>query len=245
MKRLAALLAIAVAFGAMFLTSAAGARDVQEGPVEIEQCRTIDKPGSYRLVNNLVASTHDCLVITADFVTIDLAGFSITGLAFGPRGLGILALPSSSTAPLRGIAVRNGSLSALGVDLGSANGSIVEGLRVFGVPPVGIIANGIVKGNIVVGAGIGAGAGPAVITTGIVTGNYVTGSRKTGIFIGEGSTVIGNTATNNLGTGIEVSCPSNVTDNTAVNNGGAVPPPNNTNLLLHGDGCHSEDNVAP
>jgi hypothetical protein len=49
MKRLAALLAIAVAFGAMFLTSAAGARE----PTGIEKCQTISHPGSYKLVNDL------------------------------------------------------------------------------------------------------------------------------------------------------------------------------------------------
>jgi parallel beta-helix repeat protein len=50
-------------------------------------------------------------------------------------------------------------------------------------------------------------------------------------------TVIGNTATHNTEFGIVADCPSNLTDNTAVNNG--------TNLVLNGDGCHSEDNVAP
>jgi hypothetical protein len=156
MKRLAALLAIAVAFGAMFLTSAAGARE----PTQIKTCRTISQPGSYELVNNLVA-TGDCLVITADFVTIDLAGFSIEGGGFG--GVGVLA-----SGQLLGIAVRNGSLSdfRVHVDLSSANGSIVEGLRVFGGPNIGIIANGIVKGNIVSGVGLGPGVGPAVIATG-------------------------------------------------------------------------------
>jgi hypothetical protein len=49
--------------------------------------------------------------------------------------------------------------------------------------------------------------------------------------------VIGNTATHNTEFGIVADCPSNLTDNTAVNNG--------TNLVLNGDGCHSEDNVAP
>jgi hypothetical protein len=46
---------IALALGAMMLVPVAGARtqDAQEGPIEIEKCRTIDKPGSYTLVNNL------------------------------------------------------------------------------------------------------------------------------------------------------------------------------------------------
>jgi hypothetical protein len=239
MKRLAALLTIAVAFGAMFLTSAAGARE----PTEIEKCQTISHPGSYKLVNNLTFSGSPfgaCLVITANFVTIDLAGFSITS---GPTG--ILALPPSGR-PLRGIAVRNGSISDsfVGVDLGSAIGSIVEGLILFplGGPGTGIIANGIVKGNVAGGAGAGSSGRAVIEATGIVTGNYVLGSRNVGISIGEGSTVIGNTVTGAFFTGMVVSCPSNVTDNTAVGNGRAPVFPN---LVLNGDGCNNTNNVAP
>jgi hypothetical protein len=243
MKRLAALLAIAVAFGAMFLTSAAGARE----PTGIEKCQTISHPGSYKLVNDLTITGPpegaSCLVITADFVTIDLAGFSITN--GGEAAVdGIAASPPSGE--LRGIAVRNGSISGafgVGVDLGSAIGSIVEGLRVFlsgGGFGTAIIANGIVKGNIAFGADLF--VGPAMEATGIVTGNYVAGGRSDGLVIGQGSTVIGNTATGASRSGIDVSCPSNVSNNTAVGNGTVSHSPN---LVLTGDGCRSEDNVAP
>jgi hypothetical protein len=112
--------------------------------------------------------------------------------------------------------------------------SIVEGLRVvegFPIPiTTGITASGIVKGNTVSGYATGISA------TGTMTGNYAV-NNHTGIKIGQGSTVIGNTATNNTAFGIVADCPSNLTDNTAVNNG--------TNLVLNGDGCHNEDNVAP
>jgi hypothetical protein len=87
MKRPATLFPIALALGAMILVPRAGAQaqDVQEGPTEIEKCQTIDKPGSYKLVNNLTPATQAvCLDITASFVTIDLAGFSISG----PSGAG-------------------------------------------------------------------------------------------------------------------------------------------------------------
>jgi hypothetical protein len=152
-------------------------------------------------------------------------------------------LPSSGE--LRGIAVRNGSISGgFGVDLGSALGSIVEGLRVdvAGNPGIAIAANGIVKGNIAFGDGLGPGAGLAIDATGVVTGNYVIGSREVGISIGQGSTAIGHTVTGAFGTGIFVSCPSNLTDNTAVNNG---KMPGTANLQLNGDGCNNTNNVAP
>jgi parallel beta-helix repeat protein len=252
MRRPAVLFPIVLALGAMTLApwASAQAQDSrQEGPIEIEKCQAIEKSGSYKLVNNLIfkgPAGGSCLSITADFVTIDLAGFTITGPGFiiGPAAVGstpIAAQPSSGN--LQGIAVRNGSISNFtnGVALG-ADGSIVEGLRVFGgrCPcSVGIdVANGIVRGNIVVGfAGPPSVASVGIIANGILTGNSVSGSRDIGIFaFGQGSTVIGNTATNNFEVGIEVGCPSNVTDNTAVNNGG--------NLLL-GDGCNNTNNVAP
>ena len=52
---------------------------------KITTCQTISQPGSYELANNLTA-TGDCLVITADGVTIDLAGFSIVGSNTTGRG---------------------------------------------------------------------------------------------------------------------------------------------------------------
>jgi hypothetical protein len=235
MRRPAAFFPIALVLGAMMLVprAVAQAQDSRaEGPREIEKCKTISKPGSYRLVNNLSA-TGGCVAITADFVTIDLAGFSISG---GITGTGILAAPSSGQ--LQGIAVRNGSISgfSIGVDLSSADGSIVEGLRVFGgsgVPAGGIIAKGIVKGNTATGIPEGSG----ISATGTVTGNYTT-ENFVGISASAGSTVIGNTANFNNRVGITAGCPVNLTDNTAIGNFLG-------DLFLVGEGCHNEDNVAP
>jgi hypothetical protein len=230
----AALGVIALALGAISLAPIAKARE--EGSIEIEKCQTINTPGSYKFVKNLSA-TGDCLVITADFVTIDLAGFTITGngITLAP-GTGIVAAPPSGQP--QGIAVRNGSISGflVGVDLGSAAGSIVEGLRVFGKldgaggSGAGIIANGIVKGNTASGYSNGISA------NGVVTGNNAGGNFE-GIFAGAGSTVIGNTANGNARIGIGASCPVNLTDNTAIDN-------RFTDLNLIGNGCHDEDNVT-
>jgi hypothetical protein len=251
MRRPAALFTIALALGAIIFgpRSAARADAGEEGPFEIEKCRTLDQPGSYKLVNNLKTGPDtNCLVITADFVTIDLAGFTITGGAGNSFNVaGIVARPSSGN--LMGIVVRNGSISnfANGVDLGLANSSIVEALRVSGAGAVstnGIIANGIVKGNTVIGFfGIGPGHGNGISATGTVTGNYVTGSRGAQIAVGPDSTVIGNTAAPLVGDGsadfgLVVDCPSNVTDNTATGSAEG-------NLVLNGAGCNNTNNVAP
>jgi hypothetical protein len=151
--------------------------------------------------------------------------------------------------------VQNGSISKFqnGVDLDFADGSIVEGLRVFGnSSDFGIHAFGIARGNTVTN-----NKSFGILVRGLVTGNYAAGNdigisgtaggstlsgniairNRVGINAGAGSTLIGNTATNNKAVGLDVNCPSNLTDNTAVNNG--------TNLELIGAGCHSEDNLAP
>ena len=234
MRRLAALFPIVLALGAIiFAPRGVQARDSREGPIKITQCQTISQPGSYELANNLppigVAPPGTCLVITASFVSIDLAGFTISG----PSARGIRA-----QGQLHGISVRNGSISNLGngVDLSSADGSIVEGLRVHIIGlrrPVGISANGIIKNNTVTGS-----RGNGIPATGIVTGNYAFGNRIANIEVGQGSTVIGNTTTGNEVSGIVVACPSNVTDNTATDS-------LQNNLVLNGEGCNNTNNVAP
>jgi hypothetical protein len=48
MERRAAFFPIVFALGAIILAGGAIARE--EGPTEIEKCRTIDKPGSFRII---------------------------------------------------------------------------------------------------------------------------------------------------------------------------------------------------
>jgi hypothetical protein len=84
MRKPAAVFTIALALGATILAPRAGAQAQdargEEGPIDIEKCQTISQPGSYKLVKNLTftSSSGTCLTITANFVTIDLAGFAIS-----------------------------------------------------------------------------------------------------------------------------------------------------------------------
>src|ERR1700751_952344 len=108
MKRSAAFFPIALAAAAITLVPLTGAQAQdfrEEGPIEIEKCQTVDKPGSYKLVKNLTFTGPPgiCLNITASSVTIDLAGFTISGIT-----LSSAILAGSETT---GIAVRNGSIS--------------------------------------------------------------------------------------------------------------------------------------
>jgi hypothetical protein len=252
MQRPAALIPIALALGAITLTPGlVRAQDSrEEGPREIEKCQTIDKPGSYKLVNNITlpGGASVCLTITTEEVTIDVAGFTIIGPdSSSTRTQAIRTMPPTS-AELHGIAIRNGSISGFsaGVDLSGADGSIVERLRVSGVAAVtgvGINGVGILKDSTVVG--IGGGSGVGIAFTGPITGNYAAGNDGPGIIAGPGSSVIGNTANNNGrgsdgGGGLFIICPSNVTNNTAVNNTGPFG-----NLFLDGTGCNNTNNVAP
>jgi parallel beta-helix repeat protein len=228
MRKPAALFTVALALGAAFHAPGASANE----PTKITECRTIGQPGSYVLAKNLTAAGN-CLVVVAEFVTVDLAGFLITG---DGTGAGIRADAAGPEAP-RGIAVRNGTIA--GFEFGAflqATGSIVEGLRVVGNTSVGMFVSpgGIVRGNTAVGNGI-----HGIVAVGTVSGNTAE-DNGTGIGIlisSGGSTVSGNTARNNRGVGISVFCPSNVIGNTATGNAGG-------NLTLRA-GCTNIDNLAP
>src|SRR6516162_5246955 len=246
MKTPASVFTIALALGAIIFAPLTGAKAQdarEEGPFEIEKCQTIDKSGSYKLVRNLtfLGTNGACLMITASGVTLDLAGFTISGHTSGfATTTAILA-----SGDLRGIAVQNGSLSGFqtGVNLSSATGSLVEKLRVFDITrtlqPTGIIASGIVRSNSVLGPLGPNPVGTGISATGTLTGNYVTGTA-TGMSIGRGSTVIDNTSTDNRLFGFFVTCPSNVTHNTALNN-----PDGNLVLETARGSCNTTNNVAP
>ena len=163
MRRPTAVFPIVFALGPMIIAPLDGTRadGREEGPTEIEKCQTISKSGSYKLVHNLTftGAIGVCLQITADFVTIDLAGFMISASSGRVGGFGPTAIMAA--ADRSSIVVRNGSISSFfeGIDL-RGDGSIVEGLRVGGPCPcgIGISAKGIVRGNTTVGiADIAAG----------------------------------------------------------------------------------------
>jgi parallel beta-helix repeat protein len=241
------LIAVLSVFMPIILISTAGAQNASpQGPIAISECRKINQPGSYRLVANLTAEGN-CLVLTADGVAIDLAGFAITG---NGTGTAIVSKPAKATGiPQARTVVRNGDISrfALATDLSGT----VERLRVtsntrgisVGVGTVrdnivqfnestGIrLADGIVAGNFAVANGTGI----LVEEAGILTGNQAAGN-KIGIDVkGTGSTLIGNIADGNTEIGMRVACPSNLTNNTAIGNG--------RNLVLTGKMCRNDGNV--
>ena len=202
------------------------------GPTQIKSCGTLSEPGSYVVVQNLTA-TGDCLVITADFVTIDLGGFTLTGNGMG-EGI------TDQFAGRDGITVRNGTVTNFTFGVRIANGSrlTIEGIRAINNIGLGmsIGMNSIVRGNTVSGNG---SIGISADTGSIVTGNIASDNLNDGIAVESGSTISGNTSFNNTVNGFDVVCPSTVIGNTALDNG--------TNLALAGipADCNVADNLAP
>jgi hypothetical protein len=220
----------------------------QAGPAEVTRCQTIDKPGSYRLVNNLQAA-GDCLVVTAEGVTIDLAGFALTGNGTGTGIKGPKA-PSGVIPEIRTV-VRNGGIShfdratdlagtvertvvtsnheGIVVSVGIVRGNTSQSNTVTGIA----IADGLVDGNLV----IANGTGIQVQEAAVVTGNEVSGNQIGIDAKGIGSAVTVNVVGGNHAIGLRVHCPSNLINNTVVGSP--------TNLVLSDSTCHTSDNLAP
>src|SRR5438105_13636463 len=94
----------------------AWAKDKQAGNV-VTGCTTITQPGSYVLGNNISATSTSlnnsiCILIAADFVTLDLAGFTIDGNGLNANGIASDFFSNQR----KGIDVRSGVVTNFGVD---------------------------------------------------------------------------------------------------------------------------------
>ena len=187
------------------------------GVQSIGACRTIDKSGSYVLAKNLDASAGDCLVITAGFVTIDLAGYTITG---GGTGSGI----SNSSNTIFDITVMNGTVTNFenGVAL-QGRGHVVDGVRAVNNGGMGISLTS---------PGLGPGDNQVRNSNGSRNGTF--GIAVSSLFGGGtrgGDSVIGNVANGNGSGGIFVRCPSTVLNNAASQNGDPALPTNQISAI--------------
>jgi hypothetical protein len=213
-------------------------------PKNVNSCGTVGASGSYELTKNLTAS-GDCLVVTADFVTIDLSGFTIFGDGTGDGIKGDVAR--------KAITIRNGTIANFddGIDFCAASEPatpghqmVIEDIRAIDNADAGIcllslnvvagltVRNSSASGN--GGAGMALG-GRAVVsgntvsdnTNGIVIsgtasiiGNTIAGNSNAGILSGNHSFDIINNRVQGLNIGIQIFCPSVVMGNVI---GGATP----------------------
>lgn len=163
------------------------------GPTEITACQDITQPGAYVVVNNLTAAASDCIHVSADVVSIDLAGFTID-MTGGPLTdtAGIRNI-DPGTGFADGLSVRGGTITGFGsgilIEGGIGHriegvrvvGNTVEGIRIEfgGFPPQGI-AN-MIKDNVIVGNGTGAsGRGGLVFNCpGAILGNIIADNGPT------------------------------------------------------------------
>lgn len=120
----------------------------------------IEQPGSYYLTANLVCTNGSGVTISADAVTLDLAGYAIFGSGDQPLSKGILVF-SAGGAPLHGVVVRNGTVGRFGTGLYAerCQGCRFEHLAILNNLGKGLFlesSGGACNGNAIVRCAIGA-----------------------------------------------------------------------------------------
>jgi hypothetical protein len=215
----------------------------QDGVQAIGACTIIDKPGSYVLARDIKATVRDlkwaapgrftgaCIVIVADFVSLDLQGHTITGpQAFeNSNNAGIYTTADVSDKQPTAAHIRNGCVTGFMAGIAvEGTGHMVERMRV-----AGNIAGMTLRGN---GTKVKEVMAVSNQDQGILWfGNYgvsvedcqVNSNGWMGIQqwnpdeYGEalGSRIVGNTVSHNGGYGIYVRCPALILQNMAHSNG--------------------------
>ncbi|HBY62916.1 MAG TPA: hypothetical protein DEH78_24095 [Solibacterales bacterium] len=174
---------------------------------------TISQSGSYRLTGNLTVpdAATTAIHITADDVTLDLNGFTISGpnvctgnpvrCTFSGSGIGVMAVAPAGVVSPANVRVMNGVVRGMGG----------HGIRMLGdgtsVERVRAVSNG--GPGIVVGAGQVidsearlSGSGAAIV--GLVVRGSIAAENVFGIFVRPGGVAIGNSAYSNAAGGISV-----------------------------------------
>jgi hypothetical protein len=232
----------AMAFGSATVSAAVVSidqRSAQAGKVTAGDAPgfpvTISEPGSYRLNSNLVVKEAGVTVIeiTADDVTIDLAGFGIVGpnqcagtpvecSIQGGGGIGVKAVADTGPSP-ENVRVMNGTVRGMGghgIRM-MGNGTVVERVQAVSNGGPGIVVG---QGSIIDSAAMFNGSGAAVV--GLIVRGTVAMNNVFGIFIRPGGVATGNSAIANAATGLSVQCPAVIVGNSTFNNG--------TNVQLNG-----------
>lgn len=220
---------LALSLGA-FATAATAKKEASS----IKACVTITESGSYVLTENLTAVGVDCLIVTVDDVTIDLAGFTITGNDTAGTG-GV----TDDGVVRDNIAVHNGTIRDFerGVDLQFTDGAVVEAIRAVSNTGIGIVVDddSVVTRSVARDNG---GGGVQVDGRGMVTDNLVNNNVGDGIVSIARSFIRGNISNANGGRGFDILCPSFIFDNLAIGN-------TVENLRAISTTCVLSNNMAP
>jgi parallel beta-helix repeat protein len=149
------------------------------GATNITSCGTFGA-GSFVVVNNITSSGIQCLVFNAGPVTLDLAGFTVSGSGFTN---GVLALSVNN------VTVRNGSIKGFARAVGITGGfATVQGVQALNGTVDGILVgdNSTVEDSSVIGhadGGIKAGKHAAIYR------NTLIGNNGNEITVSDGSIV--------------------------------------------------------
>ncbi len=210
----------------------------------IGACTIIDKPGSYVLARNITATLGDlkpapgdrftvgpaCIVIVADFVSLDLQGHTIAGPEVWDRGsAGIFTTADASGNEPTAIHIRNGCVKGFRTGVAvEGTGHVVEQVRVAGNEyGMSLRGNGIKVREVIVvsnrNAGIlwfgdhGVSVENCQINSNLGVGIYLWPPDEWGQPYG--GRIVGNTVSNNGGYGIYAYCPTLILQNMVYSNG--------------------------
>ena len=155
----------------------------------ITNCTTISQPGSYAVANNITATAANlnflpgsgqagCIVITANFVTLNLGGFTIDGSGLGSTSAsGVIGVGS-------GMYVQSGTVAKFtsrGVWL-NGYGNTVEHIRSFSNAGDGIVLQRPGGHAIANTSVFNGGNGLSVFCPGVVVENAANSNTGTQIF---------------------------------------------------------------
>jgi parallel beta-helix repeat protein len=240
-------LAAFAALGTLTCVASAGAAEA------IKSCGTLSTFGRIYVLAADLTSCGDCLVVTRDRITIDLAGYTISGSCDGV-GAGV----TDSGTALQGTTVKNGTITGFadgvllanstsnqilnltssgnsgdGINVGARSnvkGCVIEdnGLNGLIIGDFGHVQDCTITGHVGTegsgGFGI-VGAARLLVRDNDVVDNLV------GIVVGDSSNVSFNTASNNVFSGLFASNRALVTGNTTNGNGTAgITTGGNTNV---------------
>lgn len=181
---------------------------------------TITQSGAYYLAANIQLGGSDGITISADDVTLDLNGRTITGNFTGTAGTlrGIVVTQGAGSAPRRNITIRNGTVrdfTSVGIDATNVVAGRFENLNLFNNGRSGLIAG---EACVIVQCvarsnretGIVSGLGNTLENcTAVANGARPNTINTNGFIISAGGTVRGCSAVSNQGTGFN--CASQVT----------------------------------
>jgi hypothetical protein len=225
---------------------------------------TLSTPGSYKLTGNLTVTDGNTtgIQILADFVTLDLDGFSIIGpitctaspVVCTPSGtgIGVQTAGNQGTGP-RGVRVLNGAISGMGlagVQM-TGVGSKVERVSAYNNAGAGIVSETVVESEAKRNGTYGIlattvrdsrsseNAADGIVLNsggGIATGNTASFNGGSGISASF-ATITGNSMFLNRSFGVSALCPSVIVANTVVSIDGS-------NFTTQGSGCTLGNNAS-